>query len=345
MVQETTFTTPAGKVYGLGENGRDLLVFLCGAANEKREFCFHFGYDYLSEETGIHVSTLKRLMKGFEQLGWITRTGKQVSHMGRGTPQAEYALTFYPPVTEMMRTSRPTSRSGATDNLAKPMQDMEAHDFFDTETETKTDTEPDTDTEPVLTDPAEQKKGRITADEVLRICIELENESMTLLSKPVLPGLIRKWKADYPTIIAQALKDRPGDTAEEVAIYCHDLRTQAFTGRPATGSYNNFLPRPAPTRTMPKPKEAWKDCPTCEGKGYYLTDPTGVSKATSYCSCTTGESTQVPTQERVSTGESGNTYIPTPGGSADPQLDTRSIGDITGQLMRKLAQPIKPLPD
>lgn len=345
MVQEATFTVPSGKAYGLGENGRDLLIFLCGAANEKREFRFHMGYDYMSEETGIHVSTLKRLMKGFEQLGWITRTGNLISHMGRGAPTVEYALTFYPPVAEMMRTSRPTSRPGATDNLAEPLQDMEAHHFFDTETEPETQTEPEPEPGSVVSESARQEKAGINADEVLRICIEFESESMRLRDKPIQPGLVKAWKADYPTIIAQAMKDRPGDTAEELAMHCHDLRTEARTGRPATGSYSNFLPRQAPIRTMPKPKEAWKDCPTCEGKGYYLTDPTGVSKATSYCSCTMSEPTQVPTQERVSTDQSAYTYIPTPGGSADPGSGARDLGDITGQLMRKLAKPIKPLQD
>lgn len=343
LVQEATFTTPTGKVYGLGENGRDLLVFLCGAANEKREFCFHFGYDYLSEETGIHVSTLKRLMKGFEQLGWITRTGNQVSHMGRGTPQAEYALTFYPPVAEMMRPSRPTSRPGATDNLAKPMQDMEAHDFFDTETETEPEPEPQTETRSPISESVRQEKEKINADEVLRICIELETEGMTLRGEPILPGLVKRWKAEYPTLIADAIGRGHNDTAENVATHCHDVRTMARTGRPASGSYRNFLPRPAPTRAMPKPKEAYKDCPTCEGKGYYLTDPTGVSKATSYCSCTMGGFTQEDTTKRVSTDESGNTYLPTPGGSADPQLDTRDLRDITGQLKRKFEMPVEPL--
>ena len=345
MVQEATFTTDAGKAYGLGENGRDLLIFLCGAANEKRDFCFHMGYDYMSEETGIHVSTLKRLMKGFEQLGWITRTGNVIRHMGRGAPTVEYALTFYPPVAEMMRTGRPTSRPGATDNLAKPLQDMNAQHFFDTETETETQTEPDTEPGSVVSKSAKQEKEGINAAEVLRICIEFETESMRLRNKPIQPGLIKRWKADYPPIIAQAMKDRPGDTAEELAMHCHDVRTETWTGRPATGSYSNFLPRPAPTRTMPKPKEARKDCPTCEGNGYYLTDPTGVSKATSFCSCTMGEPTQVPTQERVSTDQGAYTDIPAPGASADPQSDARDVRDITDQLRRRLAQPIKPLPD
>ena len=38
LVQKATFTTPTGKAYGLGENGRDLLVFLCNATNEKQGF-------------------------------------------------------------------------------------------------------------------------------------------------------------------------------------------------------------------------------------------------------------------------------------------------------------------
>ena len=347
MVQEATFTTDAGKVYGLGENGRDLLIFLCGAANEKREFSFYMGYDYMSEETGIHVSTLKRLMKGFEQLGWITRTGNLISHMGRGAPTVEYALTFYPPVAEIMRTGRPTSRPGATDNLAKPLQDMNAQHFFDTETEPETQT--DTDTEPgsVVSESARQEKAGINAAEVLRICIELETESMTTRGEPILPGLVKRWKADYPTLIAQAMKDKPGETAEELAWHCHDLRTEARTGRKAQGSYAGTLPRPATARKLPDAYKGIEGCLVCGGQGYGIVrDDKGVA-TTRKCLCKggtwEGETTHETTHERVSTDQSGNTDIPAPGATADPRSAAKDLRDITGQLSRKFATPIKPL--
>jgi len=96
-------------------------------------------------------------------------------------------------------------------------------------------------------------------------------------------------------------------------------------------------------------------CLVCDGQGYVLIRDNAGIATTRKCVCKGGtftgeghhdiEPTQVPTQERVSTDQSGNTYIPTPGGSADPQSGARDLGDITGQLLRKLAKPIKPLPD
>lgn len=340
MVQEATFTTDAGKAYGLGENGRDLLIFLCGAANEKREFCFHMGYGYISEETGIHVSTLKRLMKGFEQLGWITRTGNLITHMGRGAPTVEYALTFYPPVAEIMRTGRPTSRPGATDNLAKPLQDIDAHYFFDTEPEPETEPKPEPGS--VVSESARQEKAEIPAAEVLKICIELETEDMALRGEPVLPGLVKRWKAEYPSLIADAIGAGHNDTAENVAHYCHDLRTQARTGRPATGAYRNYLPRAAPTRTMPRGKE---NCLYCDGSGFHELQERGYRKCVCIGGTYTGEPTQEDTQERVSTDQATNTDTPAPGASVDPQSIARDVRDITGQLKRKYAKPIKPLPE
>ena len=241
----------------------------------------------------------------------------------------------------------PTSRPGATDNLAKPLQDMNAQHFFDTETEPETQT--DTDTEPgsVVSESARQEKAGINAAEVLRICIELETESMTTRGEPILPGIIKRWKADYPTLIAQAMKDKPGETAEELAWHCHDLRTEARTGRKAQGSYTGVIPRPAPARQLPDAPKGMEGCLVCAGQGYALIrDHAGVA-TTRKCVCKggtwTGETTQVPTQERVNTDQSANTDIPAPGATADPQSDARDLRDITGQLTRKLAPPIKPL--
>jgi DNA-binding Lrp family transcriptional regulator len=143
QVQRATFTDTTGKQRGLGENGRDLLVFLCNAANEKQGWTFYMSYQYIAEETNIHISTVKRLMAGLEQLGWITRTGQLIRHQGRGAPQVEFCLTFYPPALELMRTSSPTSRPTsshvATDNLAKP----NATKGGDEKTETETEPQPE----------------------------------------------------------------------------------------------------------------------------------------------------------------------------------------------------------
>jgi hypothetical protein len=214
---------------------------------------------------------------------------------------------------------------------------MNAQHFFDTETETETQTESESEPGSVVSESARQEKAGISVNEVLRICIEFESEGMRLRDKPILPGLVKAWKADYPTLIAQAIKDRPGDTAEELAWHCHDVRTEARTGRKAQGSYAGVIPRAA----AKAPKEK---CPYCDGSGFHELQP-GYRKCVCIGGTFTGEPTQEPTQERVSTDQGANTDIPAPGGSADPQSGARDLRDITGQLKRRLAQPIKPLPE
>ena len=172
---------------------------------------------------------------------------------------------------------------------------------------------------------------------------------MTLRGAPIQPGIIKAWKADYSRLIPQAMKDRPGDSADDVAWYCHNLRTEARTGRQAQGSYAGTLPRPAQGRQLPNAPKGMEGCLVCGGDGYGIVrDDKGVATSRK-CVCKggtwQGEPTHEPTQERVSTDQSAYTDIHTPGASADPQSGARDLGDITDQLMRKYAKPIKPLPD
>jgi DNA-binding Lrp family transcriptional regulator len=347
LVQRATFTTTSGKESGLGENGRDLLVFLCNASNEKQGWTFYMGNAFIAEEANIHISTVKRLMAGLEQLGWITRTGTLVRHQGRGAPHVEYALTFFPPCAENMRTGRSTGRSGATDNLAKPVQSLNNDYFLGLQPEPKPETEPKPESGSVVSKSARQEKAGISVDEVLRICIELETEGMTLRGAPILPGVINKWKAEYPSVIAKAITEGHGDTTEDVAWYCHNLRAETRTGRKAQGSYAGVLPRFAQGRQLPDAPKGMEGCLVCNGDGYGIVrDSAGVAK-TRKCVCAggtwEGEPTQEPTTKRVSTDQSSNTYVPTPGGSADPQSGAKDIRDITGQLKRKFEMPAEPL--
>jgi hypothetical protein len=293
----------------------------------------------MMDETGIAMSSVKRLLAQFKQQGWITPTGKTVSYRGTGTPSPEYLLTLVPSITKMYRSGLQAGLQLDTSNLAKPVQELDNDYFLDLQPEPEPEPNPEPEPEPlsgsVVSKSARQEKAGISVNEVLKICIEFESEGMRLRDKPILPGLVKAWKADYPTLIAQAIKDRPGDTAEELAWHCHDLRTEARTGRKAQGSYAGVIPR----ATAKAPKEK---CSYCDGSGFHELQP-GYRKCVCIGGTYTGEPTQVPTQERVSTDQSAFTDIPAPGGSADPQSGARDLRDITDQLRRKLAPPIKPL--
>lgn len=339
-------TLPNGR--GLGQDGMALLFYFCDRTNPK-DGVFFMDIKTMMHETGLSMTAVKRLLAQFREMEWITPTGKTVSYMGRGKPSVEYLLTLVPAITQKYRTGTQEGTQLGTSNHGKPVQSLDTNYFLGLEPEPEPDTKPEPEPGSVVSRSARQEKEGISADEVLRICIELETESMTTRGEPILPGLIKRWKADYPTLIAQAMKDKPGDTAEDLAWHCHDLRTEARTGRKAQGSYAGILPRPAQGRQLPDAPKGMEGCLVCDGQGYGIVrDETGIA-TTRKCVCKggtwTGKTTQEATQERVSADQSAYTYIPTPGGSADPQSDARNLGDITGQLTRKLAKPIKPLPD
>lgn len=227
LIQRATFTTSAGKSYGLGENGRDLLNWLCNAANTKQGYCFHMGYAYIAEETDIHIATVKRLMAGLEQLGWITRTGETIRHMGRGAPTVEYELTFFTAsLTQNTRTGSPTSRPGATDNLAKPAHNMEAGNFLGLETEPEPEPEPDR----LRSDDLQTAKAGKEREEILNLCIDFETAEMQDLGKPVKPRLRQIWRAEFPAYIAEAIENRHGDTPGAIARWCIEARREKRTG-------------------------------------------------------------------------------------------------------------------
>jgi hypothetical protein len=264
LLQKATFTTPAGKEYGLGENGRDLLVFLCNATNEKQGYVFHMGYQYIAEETGIHIATVKRLMAGLEQLRWITRTGVVVRHMGRGAPTVEYELTFYTAsLTQKQRTGSPTSSPRATDNLAEPKPNKEAHAKIGTETEPKPEPKPKTQ---VTSDQGGQEWGQ-EHDQLLADCLAREAKERPVLDKG---GLIKHLRKHYEPIVRRALKERP---TTDLVTWCYNLR--------------NGLTAPATTVRDHPIHKAQPDCPDCEGRGYfYNPDPAPGQLTTELCPCT-----------------------------------------------------------
>jgi hypothetical protein len=257
----------------------------------------------------------------------------------------QYARLF----AQTLNKSEEIPSGGTVEELSKANRQKDYKHFRQIEPEPEPEPEPRS----VVSESARQEKAGIFADEVLTICIELETEDMALRGEPILPGLAKRWKAEYPSLIADAIGKGHNDTAENVAEYCHNVRTEARTGRQAQGSYAGTLPRPAQGRQLPNAPKGMEGCLVCQGQGYgIMRDDSGI-QIPRKCVCvggywkgeTTYDPTQLPTHERVSTDQSGNTYIPTPVASADPQSGARDLGDITDQLMRKYAKPIKPLPD
>ena len=359
-LRRVTYTDASGKERNAfrGE-GFTLAFFICDASNAYGTVMMT--RETMSDKSGVSKVEIDRLLSAWIRGGFIAQVGVD-RYMGRGRPTPVYALIGVPNEykpekidAENARITIPISIPGDSSNLVEPLQPKENDYFLDSEPEPKPEREPEPDSSSVVSKSARQEKEGINADEVMRICIELETEGMTLRGAPIQPGIVKAWKADYSRLIAEAIAKRQGDTADDVAWHCHNLRTEARTGRKAQGLYAGTLPRSAPGRQLPDAPKGMEGCLVCDGQGYVLIRDNAGIATTRKCVCKGGtftgeghhdiEPTQVPTQERVSTDQSGNTYIPTPGGSADPQSGARDLGDITGQLLRKYAKPIKPLPD
>jgi hypothetical protein len=282
LVQKATFTTPAGKEYGLGENGRDLLVFLCNATNEKQGYVFHMGYQYIAEETGIHIATVKRLMAGLEQLRWITRTGDLIRHMGRGAPTVEYELTFYTAsLTQKQRTGSPTGRPGATDNLAKSKPSKEAH------TEIGLETEPEPEPQ-VTSDQGGQEWGQ-EHDLLLADCVatDLRLHPVKKDRGQIVPHLQKQ----YRPIVTRAIKEQP---STDLVGWCYQVRrghtiAPATTGRKgkqlATNDLHSLFPGHQSLRQL---SNADPTCKKCDGDGYFFHPdpiPGGYPNGEDFCPC------------------------------------------------------------
>jgi hypothetical protein len=351
-LKRVTYTDASGKERNAfrGE-GFALAFFICDASNSYGTVMMT--RETMSELSGVSKVEIDRLLSAWIRGGFIEQVGVD-RYMGRGRPTPIYALIGIPNEykpekidAENARITIPISIPGDSRNLAEPLQPKENDYFLDSEPEPEPEKEPEPDSLSVVSKSARQEKAGIDADEVLRICIELETEGMTLRGAPIMPGVIKKWKAEYPSAIAKAIAERHGETAEDVAWYCHNLRAETRTGRKAQGSYAGVLPRTVPGRQLPDAPKGMEGCLVCGGDGYGIVrDNKGVPTSRK-CVCKggtwQGETTHETTHERVSTDQSAYTDIHTPGASADPQSGARDLRDITDQLRRKLAPPIKPL--
>jgi DNA-binding Lrp family transcriptional regulator len=266
LVQKATFTDATGRERGLAENGRDLLVFLCNATNEKQGFVFHMGYQYIAEETGIHINTVKRLLAGLEQLGWITRTGVVVRHMGRGAPSIEYELTFYTrSIAQNMRTGSQTSSHMATDNLAKGKPSKEAVTELGLETEPKPKPEPKTQ---VTSDLVGQEWGQ-EHELLLADCVatDLRLHPVKHDRGQIVPHLQKQ----YRPIVARAMKERP---TTDLVGWCYQVR-------------NGEAPAPATTVKSTQGDKYDPTCTTCDKGLVIVRDKTYPgSFDTEWCACT-----------------------------------------------------------
>ena len=250
-IRRATYTDKNQKTgtRALGEDGLSLLFYLCDTANAKDGHRFFMTAESMREDTGIStLRTVRRLLAGFTELGWITPTGETVSYMGRGKPTPVYVLTLVPGVSvtaQKLRTGVPASvpEGTSTDTKANNANTLRENDYSEPEPQPEPDPQ------------AGQGAGAwgIEHDQLLADCLACEPKEGD-------NGRLVPWlEKQYRPIVLQALRDRPDP---DLVGWCFSTRQGIQTPKRET---------PSPTSHAPDPSRPWDqaspDCPICNGQG------------------------------------------------------------------------------
>jgi hypothetical protein len=322
-LRRASFTEPSGKVRPLGENGLTLLLYLCDRTN--KEGVFFMQSRTMAEETGLSLSAVKRWLAGFEQLGWITRTGEVFRYQGRGTPTPVYGLTLVPGLwtsAQNERTGIPTGTPGDTRTARKANKDKGSTNSFSLEP--KPEPEPQPEPQPEQGSGLGKERGA-NEKEVFSDCLAWEHAHYT---GTVGAGLRKTWERDYRRLVALALEVKPEATKADQVAWCVAQRYAERGQTPPVASATI-------TKHLPDPPTGSPDCEHgCDNGLHFPRDPVTDLVTSRKCVCAGGNypPTHEATTKRVITGEGANTYIPLEGDTADPQSDP--VRELTRQLRR-----------
>jgi hypothetical protein len=304
-IRRATYTE-GDKVRPLGETGLALLVYLCDATNKNGTF--FMTAVAMKDEVGFStLRMVRRVLAGLEQMGFITRTGVEISYEGRGRPTPEYALTLVPGLWKENTNERIGDPLGAElvsrgtlENRTKTNADKESAGFSFSEPEPQPQPHP----EPRQVE-GDQDGGRL--ERLIGRCIEREHRSMG--KNPAGAPLVKKWQTEYRTICPQVMHDCPGYTDERLVERAWNIRKGIE------------VPPPAP-RTNP-------DCHTCKGQPWVNHPTTGELGRCPVCY---PEHTQGDTPKSVTAERAPNTDTPAPPAQADPR--SNQVDDLTKRLRR-----------
>jgi hypothetical protein len=265
------------------------------------------GKMYASDRTQERDTGLERrgviqpVRKALEDAGWLVNTGKVAS---RGVKVYELVVPGY---------SRPSSSGEVSlatevvDNKPSGVASGEGSGVGSGEVSLAQTEQNET---PPLTPQkgarSQAPKGGQDLEQLLAMSVALEVKHYAGTAGV---GLQKMWRKEYTPIAVKALEGRQGETLEQLAQQCYESR-------------NGITPRKAPP-VAPETPQGSPGCELCEGKGWRNVLNAEGNWQSSDCDCT--KATQVPTNKRVTTDESANTYIPTPGGTADPQSVIREL--------------------
>ena len=294
------FCDKSGKVRGFGETGAWMLFFLSSHLN--KDGTFFMTVSTIREETGTATnSEVIRILYGLEQLGYIARTGQFNSYRGRGMPTPVYAMICIPglykgPIAnqEIDSIASPIDIPGVEQiqrkhQVQEGLSDNSLATQPEPQIELKIQIQPESDSETQRNRGESEIPTYVETDratEIFSLCIEFEKNQQQRIGKPVKPGLERKWHAEYPSLIANEIDAHPESSNHDLAWETFSKRHEERTWKQPSPFARHLKDQRPQVPSPLKPKtQPLLNCPLCEGRGYYLSDPTRISMATKKCHC------------------------------------------------------------
>jgi len=320
-VNRTQFTNGAG----LGNDGLVLLFYFCDRANKAGELFMQIRT--MMEETSLAMSSVKRLLAQFQEIGWLTDTGQTMKYRGRGKATPVYLLTCVPEITQEWATgtSIGTCTAPDTDSKANDSKGFQKEIGLETELQLQPEPEPQLKPEPQpQPEPSsgEGKGGKIISkewgkehDQLLSGCLAWERANYEGTDQG---WLEKSWLKDYRPLVITAIDTKP---QTDLVAWCVERRWSARGyGNP---SHKHTAPGYTVLATTSAPasmRKANPHCPDCKGNGYIrpYDEATKSYPTTKICACTKGEPTQDTTPEKVDIDQEPDPFGDTP----PPQAQT-----------------------
>lgn len=302
-ITRAVYVDEQGTRRALGENGLRLVVWLAGVTNKRGEVFYTVAA--MAEETGLTPRVVTRLLAGFEGLGWLTRTGREVVYNGRGRPTPVYALTLVPDLwtgdaenddqlpTNGRLTAHLGSRKTTNANTGNGSRDLGGLEL---------EPEPEPETPQAPRKGQGQQRGKDQGGKglesdlftaVLARALEIEHDDYAATSiKPVGAGLRRSWQRDLTPQVAQivgmAPETRPDDdkAVTTLAREAVDARRYANGLAALPQPETPKAPTPAPPPMPTIKRRGADDCRKCHGTGQVARPmDNGAGYNTRQCEC------------------------------------------------------------
>ncbi len=283
-LQQATYSNHKGRTVSFQGHGLLLIGWLCDRARNDDGTVF-MTQRTMSEETRIPLSTVKRLLAAFQQVGWLTDTGEVERYMGKGTPTPIYLVSLVPPVpvNKSKKNSDQVSHQVSQqvsqvipENTTKPLEQRKTEVLGVSYPYPYPEPKPEPEPKSERTDQAGAGKGE-KVGELIALCVQRDLETRPPTGEAG-AGLKRKLGNEYRPLVRRALEQYPNAPDTALVDYCIGKRRKepvsaslVATLRPDMANcekckgYGKVFIDMGEGGTLPL------DCPTCNAPALSLT--------------------------------------------------------------------------